>query len=57
MKLSILNLSLNKLEDSSKEMIERLANNTKDGFYLILQYNKFDEKTRERFKKVFKKKI
>ena len=57
MKLSVLNISLNKLTDSSKDIIERLANNSKDGFSLLLNYNKFDEKTRDRFKKVFKKTI
>jgi len=57
MALSVLNLSFNDLVDSSKDLIERLANNTKDSFTLLLNYNKFDEKTRERFKKSYKKKI
>ena len=51
MKLLTLNLSENKLSESTKDMIEKLAANTKDEFSLILNFNKFDEKARERFKK------
>jgi len=56
-KLQFLNLALNDLGESFKEVIERLAKGASDTFSLILNFNQFEEKTKENWKKNFKKTI
>ena len=56
-KLTVLNLSLNLLDEKSKDTIERFLTNSIENFCIVLEHNKLEEKTKEKLKKKFPKKI
>ena len=56
-KLYMLNLSLNKFDDTSATGVEKLLTNTKDTLQVVLHDNKFEEKNKEKLRKKFPKKI
>ncbi|KAL4449653.1 hypothetical protein ABPG74_007476 [Tetrahymena malaccensis] len=55
--LSMLNLSLNQLTDESVERFESFLQVVHDNFQVILSFNSFDQRAKERLKKKFNKKI
>ncbi|KAL4495488.1 hypothetical protein ABPG72_020229 [Tetrahymena utriculariae] len=55
--LSMLNLSLNQLNDESIERFESFLQVVHDNFQVILSFNSFEQRAKERLKKKFNKKI
>ncbi len=53
----MINLSVNNLDDESKDSIEKFMNQANDKFTLILTNNKFSDKFKEKFKKKLNKRI
>ena len=57
MKLAFINLSVNKLGDDQKDSIEAFMNSQMDKFVLVLSNNQLTEKSKEKLKKKFNKRI
>ena len=53
----MINLALNKLDDSSYKQIKSFIKNTHEKFCMVLNFNKFSYETKAKLKKISKIKI